>query len=83
MVSEESYSITLKTGVMAAEKFSFVIIGIHWIFKYIQIENENVKIFNNVTVLLYFDEINTTLVSIRDFFQKTFKTLPEITLNMC
>ncbi len=34
---------TLKTGVMVAKKFSFVITGINYILKYISIENCSFK----------------------------------------
>ncbi len=59
---------TLKTGVMAAKKISFV--------SQEQITFENILswktiviIFTILLFLLYFDQINDALVSIRDFFQ--------------
>ncbi len=46
--------------------------GINYILKHIPIENSIFRIviiFHNITVLLYFDQINAGLVSRRDFFQ--------------
>jgi len=61
----------LKTGVMIL-KIHLCITGVKLIKKKIQQRKQLncsiVIIFHNITVLLYFDQINATLVIIRNFF---------------
>ncbi len=43
---------------------------INYTLKYINIENSELIVVHNITVLLYFYQINAVLLRIRDFFQK-------------
>ncbi len=71
---------TLKTGVVML-KIQLCLTEINIFLKYIQIEVIlNCGKFHNITVCTVFfycisDQINAALVSIRDFFQKTFAKL--------
>ncbi len=70
MISEGSYDIK---NFYNCWKFSFVITNKFQFLNIFKIETFIyfiVIIFHNITVLVYFDQINAALVSIRDFFQK-------------
>ncbi len=66
--------VTLKPGV----KIQIWITGINYIWKYIQIETQLFQIliiFQTTTIYCcIIDQINTGLLSIRDFFQKSYQS---------
>jgi len=60
--------VTLKTGVMML-KNQLCITGINYILQYIKIEISYFKL-RYFSILLFFDQRNASLVSIRYFFKK-------------
>ncbi len=76
MISEDH--VTLKTGVMML-KIQLRITEINYILQYIQ--TENFFNCNNFSQYYCIYQINTALVSRRDFFQKHFKDPKRLNSN--
>ncbi len=64
MISEESCNTV--DGTNGCWKFSFAITRISYIFKYIQIEKNNMVRILYINITVFLDQINAALVRIRD-----------------